>query len=172
MAVNFAAATKAPPVKSSRRGMPPVVETPRSVRELREDGLNGLGQVGQGLLLAIKQYADAATVGIHWGNITPELAKLADQYEVLAKPIDLLIQIGPFGALIGTLLPFAAQLAANHRFISPGAMNTAPPEMLSAQMQTQLAKMQAEMLKAQKAAMEELKTTQEELDALARGFSE
>jgi hypothetical protein len=89
--------------------------------------------LGQGLLLLTRQYADAATVGTHFPNVARELANLAENYDQLAKPIDLLIQIGPFGALIAAAMPMVMQLAANHNLIdaTSGLGGVVPPKMLA-----------------------------------------
>lgn len=167
MPVNFGAQVKAPPVKrGSARSTATQVEIPRTQRELREEGLNGLAQIGQGIALGFKQYADAATLGTHFPPLATELAKLADHYDVIAKPIDLLIQVGPFGALIASAMPLVAQLAVNHRMAPAGVMGTVPPETLSAQMQAQMMRMQAAMMRQQAEAMADMEKARAEMQEL------
>lgn len=164
MPVNFGAQVKAPPIKrGSARSTATQIEMPRSQRELREEGLNGLAQIGQGIALALRQYADAATLGTHFPPVASELAKLADHYDVIAKPIDLLIQVGPFGALIAAAMPLVTQLAVNHRMAPAGMMGTVPPETLSAQMQAQMMRMQAEMMRQQALAVKEMEAAKQEI---------
>ena len=173
MAVNFSAAVKAPPTRTNRAsGRAQSVEPPKpklTVRELREDGLIGIGQLGQAVAIGLRQYADGATIGMHFPPIAKELATLADQYEVLAKPIDLIIQVGPFGALLAATLPFVAQLAVNHRMAPAGVMNTVPPETLSAQMQAQMMRLQAEALRQQQLAQKEMQAAEAELRSMMNG---
>lgn len=167
MPVNFGAQVKAPPIKrGSTRSTATQIETPRSLRELREEGLNGLAQIGQGIALGLRQYADAATLGTHFPPVATELAKLADHYDVIAKPIDLLIQVGPFGALLAAAMPFLAQMAVNHRMAPVGVMGAVSPETLSAQMQAQMMRMQADMMRQQAAAMADMEAAKAEMEAL------
>lgn len=167
MPVNFSAAAKAPPRKTAKTVAPATYEAPRTVRELREEGLNGIGQLGQGACAAFNQFADAATIGMHFPGMARELATLADHYEVLAKPIDLIIQIGPFGALLNVLAPFVMQMLANHGIIhTTGVLGVVPPETLDAQMRTQIMQMHAQALKAQALAQKEMEEAQAEIQAL------
>lgn len=166
MPVNFGAQVKAPPTKRTARSASNEVTIPRSIRDAREEGLNGVGQLAQGLTLALRQYADAATIGTHFPGVAKELAGLADHYDVVAKPIDLLIQVGPFGALITAVMPLVAQLAVNHGMAPAGLMGTVPAETLSAQMQAQMMRMQADMMRQQALAMKEMETAKAEIQDL------
>lgn len=114
-----------------------------------------------------RQYADAATVGMHGPNIARELAALADDYEQVAKPIDVLIQAGPFAALLAVLLPFGLQLAANHKLIDASSMvgsSVIPPEVLEAQMKADIARMQAQAMKEQQEALAAAQSAQVEYE--------
>jgi hypothetical protein len=133
-----------------------------SITEQRTEALSGLGQIAQAVLIASKQYADAGALGIHWDNISREVATLAEKQESVAKLIDPLLQAGPYAALIAVVLPLGLQLAVNHGVGNPGMMGTVPKELLDSQMKTRVAKMQMEALKQQKEAEAELKAMQEE----------
>ena len=171
MPVDMSAAVKAPPRRSIGRVQPAkatatVAET-RSPFERRRDGLYDLGQLGQGLCLMTQQWADAAAVGQHWPNLATELAKVADSNEIIAKPIDFLIEIGPYGALIVAGMPLVLQIAANHKWIDATKMigqGVVPPEVLEAQMKAQVAKMQADAMREQQMAMQEAAKAQAEYE--------
>lgn len=168
MPINDSAAVKAPPRKTGQRSTPvrsapaPLADT-RSLNERRRDGLIALSGMAQGLCLMTQQYADAATIGQHFPPIAVELANIADDNDVIAKPIDFLIAVGPYGALITACIPFALQIMANHRIIDGNRMigqGVTPPEVLEAQMKAQIAGMQAEAMRAQQAALAEAEAAQ------------
>lgn len=169
-------AAKAPPRKRATAGTASAriqsqpVET-RTPNERRYEGLNGLAQLGQGLCLLVGQYADAAAIGQHFDPVARELANIADSSDFVAKPVDFLIEIGPYGALIAAVMPLALQIMANHKIIDAtklAGQGIVPPELLEAQMKTQVARMQAQAMKAQQEAMAETKRLQEEYDKLAQ----
>lgn len=161
-------AAKAPPRRNTRVSAPKVAEPSRTARERRTEGLMGIGQLAQAICAGTKQYADAATIGQHWGNIAPELATLADEYDVLAKPVDMLIQVGPFGALLAAVLPFGMQILTNHKVIAPGTMGSVPPELLETQMKTQIMQAQAVAMREQQKAMREAQSAQAEVEKMMR----
>lgn len=123
----------------------------------RAQGLAGLGQLGQAILIATGQKADAATVGMYGDQLAVEVANVAGQEENawLAKGIDFVIQLGPYGTLLAVLLPFGLQIAANHRWIDTERLGskTVPPELLVAQMDAEIARVQAEQMRAQQEAI-------------------
>ena len=166
-----AATTVKPPPRRSSRGTAATSRTvavvTASPREIREEGLNGLAQLGQGLLLVGKQYAQAATVGMHMPGINGEVARLADSNDTIAKGVDFLIKVGPYGALLNLVIPFVMQTAANYGFIDAKratGSGIVPPEVLTAQMQADVMKMQTEAIRAQQAAMLEAETAQREYE--------
>lgn len=141
----------------------------QSPNEKRTLGLMGLGQLGQAVLLSTKQYADAAAIGSHWGPIAKELANIADANEAFAKPIDFLIEIGPYGALVQAVLPLALQLAANHKLIPAESMlgqGVVPPEVLESQMMAQVLRMQSEAKREQQMALREARDAQAEFERM------
>lgn len=172
MPIDMSAAAKAPPRKSTARSSTSkAAATPDpSIKDKREAGLNGLAQLAQGVCLLTRQYADAAAIGRHCPPISSELATLAGQYEVIAGPVDFLIQVGPFAGLIAALVPFGMQIAANHRWIDASAMgaggSVVPPEVLEAQMKAQLARAQAEAMREQQEAIRDAQRAQAEYEAM------
>lgn len=161
-------AVKAPPRRTSQGSKPAAAIQPvttQSPYEKRLDGLLGLGQLASAGLLMANQYADAAAIGQHFHPIAVELAKIADSNEAIAKPIDFLIEVGPYGALVTAVLPLALQIMANHRVINANAMlgqGVVPPEVLESQMKANVARMQTEALQAQRAAMQEAQAAEAE----------
>jgi hypothetical protein len=115
------------------------------------------------------QYADAATVGMHFPPVAKELANIAETNEAIAKPIDFLIEIGPYGALIEAAIPLVMQILANHRLIKAEAMigsNIVPPEVLEAQMKAQVMRVQAQAMRDQQAALAEAQAAQREMQEM------
>jgi len=166
-------AAKAPPRKNAAtrptsRAATVQVET-ESVTERRAKGLMELAQLGQGILLLTGQYADAAAVGQHFQPIAVEGAKIADSNEPIAKGIDLIIEVGPYGAFVAALMPLALQIAANHRWIDPTKLmgqGIIPPEVLEAQMKANVAKMQSDAMKAQRQALNEARQAEKEFQEM------
>lgn len=137
--------------------------------EKRASGLMGIAQLGQALCVMTGQYADAATIGKHAPAITNEVALLADSYDIVAGPVDFLIQVGPFGGILAAGLPFVLQIMANHGALDATRLSSqgvVPPAVLEAQMQAQVMRMQADMVAAQQKAVEEAQKARAELDSL------
>jgi hypothetical protein len=134
----------------------------------REEGLNGVGQLGIAGCLLAKQYADAGAIGKHWPRVSHELAALSDTNEGVAKVVDLVTEIGPYGALLLAVMPLIMQLAANHGMIkADNALggDIVPPAVLEAQMKADIATMQAEALRQQQQALREMAEAQADYEA-------
>lgn len=175
MPIDMSQAGKIPPRKTAVRQTKVAARTEIDTRaetaRARVTGLQGLAQLAQATLLVVNQYADAATIGRYGPELSSELAKLADQYEVVAKPIDKLIQVGPFAGLIAVVVPMTMQIMANHKIISPGNMLGAriePPEALETQMRMEVTKLQLEAARQQREAMEETRRLQAEMEKLEK----
>jgi hypothetical protein len=115
------------------------------------------------------QYADAAAVGTHFQPVAKELANIADGSDAVAKPIDFLIEIGPYGALVSALMPLTLQVMANHNMIDASRLmgqGVVPPAVLEAQMQAQVAGMQMQAMVAQKQAVEEAQKVRAEYEQM------
>lgn len=129
----------------------------------------GLAQAAQGVCVLFGNYADAATVGKFAPALSSEVANLADQYEVVAGPVDFLIQIGPLSGLLAVLLPMGLQLAANHNVVDASRLasqGVVPPAVLEAQMQAEVMRMQAEAMAAQQKALREAQAAREQLERM------
>jgi hypothetical protein len=175
MPIDMSLAAKAPPRKTTGRAATPK-NTPVQITTLndrRTEGLIGVSQLAQGLLLMVGQYADAATIGKLFPPLAKEVANIADEHDIVARPVDLLIQVGPYGALIATGLPFVLQIAANHRWIDAsrlGAQGVVPPEVLEAQMKTEVARVQAQEMMRQQQMIQEAQRVQKEYEAMVAEF--
>ena len=115
--------------------------------------------------------ADAAAIGMFFPSIATELAGVAETSEMVAKPIDFLIEIGPYGGLIAAVMPFALQIAANHRMLDASRLasqGVVPPEVLEAQMQAKVARLQADALREQQAAVQEAQAAMRDFEAMSR----
>jgi hypothetical protein len=166
-------AAKAPPRKraantSNAKQNTLSVET-MSQTERRAKGLMELAQLGQGICLMAGLYADAAAIGQHFPPVAGELANVADSSDMIAKPIDFIIEVGPYGALIAAGMPLVMQILANHRVLKADMLlsqGVVPPELLEEQMKAQVARMQLEARKQQQQAMYEAQQAQKEFDAM------
>lgn len=169
MAIDMSAA-KAPPRKTAGRIAKPT-PVARSSKELREEGLQGLGQGIQALLIMSRQYADAGAIRKHYPPFATEVANIADQYDSVAKFVDPLIQVGPFTALIAVGMPLILQLLANHKIVDASQMagsGVVPPDVLTSQFKADLARMQTDALREEQEAMLEMQQTHAEYEKLAR----
>lgn len=168
-------AAKAPPKKANpgttRRATPAVKAAPetQSLNERRTQGLMGLASLGQGLCLMMGQYADAAAIGQLFSPVAKELSNVADTSDLIAKPIDFLIEVGPYGALIAAVTPLALQFMANHGAIDANRLSgqgVVPPAVLESQMKAQVAQMQTQALMQQKSAMREAAEAQKQFEEM------
>jgi hypothetical protein len=154
----------APPAMTKTKPSSTSVKKASNLTSERYEALNGIGQIAQAGLIAARQYADAGALGIHWENVSGELAKLAEKQESIAKLIDPLLTAGPYAALIAAVLPLGLQIAVNHGVGKAGMMNTVSPGLLDAQIRTRITQMEMEAVKAQKKAEEEMKALRESMD--------
>jgi len=143
------------------------------MREQREEAVAGFGQLAQAPLIALRQYADAGAIGLHWPKISHEIAALADSQEQVARLIDPLIKIGPYTGLITAILPFVLQIGVNHGRVPAGAMGTVPAASITAQVEASLAiielealQQQAEAEKSAQAMREQINKSRQEVTAM------
>lgn len=64
---------------------------------------------------------DGATLTYHSPAIAEAVQQTADADDRVAAILDKVLAAGPYGALLGALMPVALQLAANHKVIAPVA---------------------------------------------------
>jgi len=116
-------------------------------------------------LVATKQLADAAAIGMHWPKLAHEIAVLAETQEAVANVIDPLMKVGPFAGLIAAAIPLAMQLAVNHGRMKPGQMGTVPAVSLQSQMETAMAQAELQALRMQQEAEEQAARARAEIQA-------
>jgi hypothetical protein len=151
-------AKRATPAKKSPSTTTTVETLSKPLNQQRFGGLMGLAQLAQGVCLMAGMHADAMTIGKFFPPVAAEVANIADDNEQVAKPIDFLIKIGPYGALIAAGMPLVMQLLANHGFLDATksvGQGIVPPQVLEAQMKAEMMRMQAEAMREQQEAVNE-----------------
>lgn len=84
------------------------------------EGIAGIFQMASvGLLVAAGDHnkpllADSKAVAEHGGNIAVALDALANEKPEVAAVLDKILAVGPYGVVIGAVVPLALQLASNH----------------------------------------------------------
>lgn len=133
----------------------------------REEAVEGVFQLAQFGAITMGWFADAGAIGYHGPGIQREVMRIGAKYPKIGKKLDLLIDAGPWSALIAVALPLALQGLVNHgifkaeQFANAGVVS---PETLEYQMKATIMRQQMDALKAQKAAEEELLAMQQEMD--------
>lgn len=159
---------RSPNTRASVKAAAVVPEPEVSKAQVREAGMNGLAQMVMGACSIVGWYADAATINQFFPPVSHELAKIADNNETISKPIDTLIAVGPYGALLGVLLPFGMQVAANHGWIDAsrlGAQGVMPPAVMEARAKAQMLEMAAEAQRRQNEALAAAREAQTAFEA-------
>lgn len=144
-----------------------------SKTDQRENGLNGIFQLGAFGLMMANQPADAAAITKHGAPIAHEAALLAETNSGAARMLDYLTEAGPYAGLITAAMPLVIQLLANHQVVKPEvgrAMNLdiVAPEALEAEAKTAQAQMAVRALHAQRDAEAALQEAQAEFQADAQ----
>lgn len=73
---------------------------------------------------------DGIAVATHTPAIAEALNMLALEEPRVAAVLDKVLSVGPYGALLGALVPLAAQIAVNHKRLPAGTLGTQEPEAL------------------------------------------
>src|SRR6202012_5797952 len=99
--------TRATPAAPGKHGKPTVssvktgsVTGSERTRAKRTEALESIQQTAGIVLLARKQYADAAAIGVHSDPIIREVVKLGEQVPEVGNALDYLAKAGPYTALI------------------------------------------------------------------------
>lgn len=93
------------------------------------DGIMGMFQIaGVGLLMAGGDKnkalsADSAAIATYGPNVAQSLDALAQERPEIAAVLDKLLAVGPYGLVIGAVVPLAMQIASNHGVKIPGVEN-------------------------------------------------
>jgi hypothetical protein len=124
----------------------------------RAEGLEGWFSIAQVACIAKGWNADAGAIGIHGKKLAAETARVADGVEPIGKVLDMLSMTGPYAALMTAALPFAVQIAMNHKIIPEtlALEGTQPPKALEAQVKAQIAVAQMHAINMQKEAEAQL----------------
>lgn len=170
----FAGVQAAPPpprttARSTKTGNAPRVNPKHNARE---EALNGVGQLLSFGLMLGGQHADAGAISRHWPNVAAEATNVADNDPKMAKALDYLLEVGPYGNLIVAALPLVAQLMVNHGMAKPESMAGAGvvhPETLAADVKATIARQAAEAVRAQREAEEELARLRMESEQSSNG---
>jgi hypothetical protein len=89
-------------------------------------GITGLLQIPSAMLGMLGQRdetfaLDGAALSMHSPALAEALNDLAQDNIAVAAALDRILAVGPYGAILGALMPLAFQIAANHKLI-PDAM--------------------------------------------------
>lgn len=87
-------------------------------------GILGSQTNKEGQLTRPEFLADAAVITKYAPDIATAVSDLANDQPQVAAVLDRVLKAGPYGALIGAVLPMAAQLLSNHNVIPSGLMGT------------------------------------------------
>ena len=103
---------------------PPRKTRPRAAEPDYRAGVAGLLQIPSFLLAALGRKnpafsLDAATITLHTPNMAEAIHQTALQDDRVAAVLDKVLQVGPYGALLGALMPVALQIATNHGKMPP-----------------------------------------------------
>jgi hypothetical protein len=157
MALDLSSAKSSPPpAKRAAKAATPQVS---SKMELREEGLNGVGQLVAAGLLMFKQHADAGAVAKHFPGVAHETAAIAENNEGFAKVIDYITAVGPYAGLLTATMPLVLQIMVNHDRLPAAPLaqfGVVHPDALTMQVQADMMRQQAEIMAEQKAAQEEM----------------
>lgn len=164
-----------PPKEGSRVRSGPAPEKRASAKQkAREEAANGVGQILAFGCMVAGQLADAGAIGLHWPNVAHECAAIAENDPKMAKGLDYLLEVGPYGNLIVVALPLVGQILANHKIVKAEALTGAGvvhPEALEADVKAQMARQAMAAIQQQRQAEEELRQMQAEMAAAQNGHA-
>ncbi|HET7637452.1 MAG TPA: hypothetical protein VFK47_01805, partial [Ktedonobacteraceae bacterium] len=88
------------------------------------ESVKGIFQLATVPLVVAGQKSDAAmadviAIGMHADNIANAVETIANENPAIARALDNLTKAGPYAVLVAAVVPFAIQIAANHKLI-PG----------------------------------------------------
>lgn len=89
---------------------------PGSQRARYAEGVAGLLQV-PAMVLSFTHPVDGYSVAMHTPGISGAVADLAVERPEVAAALDRVLAVGPYGALIGAVIPLAMQLMHNHGLV-------------------------------------------------------
>lgn len=148
-----------PGAKSTGAAAPRMAAAPRPRKTTRpaakkaepdfRPGIMGLLQIPiMGLSMIGRQtknpalQADGMALAMHAPNLAEALNETAKAQPPVARALESIMKAGPYGAIIGAMVPLVMQLAANHKLMNPApAMGIHDPAELVAANDAQLAAM-------------------------------
>ncbi len=80
---------------------------------------------------------DGAALIIHAPAVADAIHEIAVNNPEVARVLESLMAVGPYGALIGAVIPLAIQICANHKVLPPAVtenLGAMPPEVLMGRM--------------------------------------
>ncbi len=107
----------------ARSSAPKTAKAPNNAHKRYFDGVSGLMQIASAGV-AMASPVDGFCVAQHTPPIANAVADLAVDRPEVAAALDKILAVGPYGALIGAVLPLVVQIAHNH--------NRVPEEMAKA----------------------------------------
>lgn len=126
----------APAAPRPTRKTGPRAKVSAALPDYRE-GVAGLLQIpafilaSAGRLNPVLEY-DGIAVAVATPNIAEAVNSLAQEEPRVAAVLDKILQVGPYGAILGAVVPLIAQIAVNHKKIPAGTLGTQEPEALKA----------------------------------------
>lgn len=175
MALDLSGPKNPPPAKRSAQSAQAANKAAAAKISAREEGVNGLFQIGSAVCLMVGQPADAGTLANYGPNVSHEVAELAEGNESIARVIDYITAVGPYAGLLATVLPMALQLLANHGKVAPEALaqfGVVHPDAIAAEYRTKALRAQMEAVQAQADAEREMQRMQQEALASVNGGRE
>lgn len=101
------------------------------------EGIIGMMQLPAGVLgivgaqtNSVPLVADSAVITAHAPHVAEALNALAQERPEVAAVLDKVLRAGPYGAILGAVLPMGLQLLANHKVVPAGLMGTVTPEQV------------------------------------------
>lgn len=90
-------------------------------------GIIGMLQIPAGILGMAGQFnetlaLDGAAISMYAPGVAEAINDVADDNPVVAAALDRILTAGPYGALLGALIPLAMQIAANHKVLPDAAV--------------------------------------------------
>lgn len=142
------AAPAAPrPARAKKAASSPKARAARATTTDYRAGIAGILQLPSAALAMAGRFNpalmyDAATLAIHTPSIAEAVNDLAQNEPRVAAVLDKILQVGPYGAIIGVMVTIGAQIAVNHKKIPAAAaeaMGAVEPEILMQSLQPQTA---------------------------------
>ena len=101
---------------NSRSSAPRAKSSGGSQRQRYAEGVAGLLQI-PAMALSFVDPVDGFCVAHHTPTISSAVADLAVERPEVAAALDRVLAVGPYGALIGAVLPLAVQIMHNHGMV-------------------------------------------------------